>query len=470
MKHLWFFCFLLLFQVNSFAQDTIAQDTTMLVPDSLSIDTLSIGSTKEFEQSKTRPGKIYWDSHIRLRHEFWNNQEDLNDDLDDLYSFFRLKLYLGGGLRPTENIQLYARIVNESRYYGHKGTGDSIRNDHLYRPERHYFELVVGQLFFTWTNIGGKPLALKVGRQNLHNQGFGNQWLIGDGTPMDGSKTFYYNAARLTYRFNTYTSLDVVGLLSFADDPMVIYSEAEKTVTNITDEQGGWIWFKHRFNENFPYRAYYLYKHENGGGDYHRLEESGIHTLGLHLKPETENVWLDGQVAIQGGSYGSGSRSGFGTILYGGFQLKKEKWSLKAGPWYLYLSGNDPESENFGAFNNLYGGYPNDDELYLNTLARESGVSMYTNLNLLGAYLEFKQPSKYNIRFWYHLMKANHLVEGDFFGEGKNRGHMIMLKAMAEVGKNLKLYYMFEYLWTGDFHFTGADNAILSRLNLEWHF
>jgi|GEM_PF-6824639 len=448
----------------------IAQDTTGVVSEDISIDTLSIGSTKEFEKSESRAGKFFWDANIRLRHEYWNNQEDLNDDLDDLYSFFRLKLGLGGGLRPTKNTEIYLRLVNESRYYGHKGTGDSVTDGDLYDPQRHYYELVIGQLYFKWKNIGGMPLTIVLGRQNLHDQGYGRQWLIGDGTPNDGSKTFYYNAIRVAYRFNKFTSLDLVGLVSFEDDPLAIYSEMGNTITNITDEQGGWIWFKHRINKQVLYRAFYLYKHENGGGGFHRQEESNIHTVGLQLKPESESLWLDGQAAIQGGNYGSNSRSGFGSIIYGGYQIKNKDKLLRAGPWYMYMSGDKQGTEKFEAFNNLFGGYPNDDELYLNTWMQESGLSMYTNLNLFGAYLELKQKSKYNFRFWYHYMRANHLVDGSFFGNGKTRGHMIMLKTMFEFGKNFKAYYMFEYLWTGDFHFQGADNAILSRINLEWHF
>jgi hypothetical protein len=447
-----------------------AQDTLRSIADTVAIDTAMLGKTKEFDDQTARKGKIFWDSHIRLRHEFWNNQEDLNDDLDDLYSFTRLKLYLGGGFRPSKNTEIYARFINESRYYGHKGTSDTINNDHLWRPERHYFEIVIGQLYFKWKNIANDHLDITLGRQNLHDKGFGNQWLIGDGTPLDGSKTFYYNSLRLTYRFNKYTSIDLVGLASFAEDPMVLYSQAEKSVTNITDEQGGWIWFKHRMNPKFPYHAYYIYKHENGGGGFQRQETSNIHTFGFHIMPESEYLWLDAQMAVQAGEYGQVSRSGIGTILYGGYQYKGHKWSLKAGPWYMYLSGDNPATEKFEAFNNLFGGYPNDDELYLNTWMRESGTSMWTNINLYGAFLEYMPTPKYNIRLWYHLMRANQIVTGDFFGTRKNRGHMIMLKAMGEFGERFKAYYMFEYLWPGDFYFNGADNAILSRINLEWHF
>jgi hypothetical protein len=47
---------------------------------------------------------------------------------------------------------------------------------------------------------------------------------------------------------------------------------------------------------------------------------------------------------------------------------------------------------------------------------------------------------------------------------------MVMLKCMADISWRLKAYYMFEYLWPGDFYFSSADNAILSRINFEWYF
>ncbi len=445
-------------------------DYSTAATDSLTA-TEAIAAPKEYDpDEETRNEKLYWDAYLRVRHEFWDNQEDLNDDLDDLFSFFRFKAFLGGGINLNKNIKIYGRLVNESRLYGHKGTGDSLRNDHFYRLQRQYVEFIIGQLYISWANIANLPLHLTIGRQNLHNKGFGNQWLIGDGTPVDGSKTFYYNAIRLTYVFNKKSSIDLVGLVNHTYDPMVIYSEVDKTLTNITDEQGGWLWLKHHLGANFPLDAFYLFKHENGGGGLHREEESNIHTLGLHLKPESEQFWLDAQLAVQTGNYGDNSRSGIGTIIYGGYQIKTKNWLTRFGPWYMYLTGDDPSTEKFEAFNNLFGGYPNDDELYLNTWARESGLSMWTNINLPGAYFQVEMPAKFNIRFWYHYMKANHLVEGDFFGNGKFRGHMIMLKAMGEFGKRLKAYYMFQYLWPGDFYFNSADGALLNRVNLEWHF
>jgi len=67
-------------------------------------------------------------------------------------------------------------------------------------------------------------------------------------------------------------------------------------------------------------------------------------------------------------------------------------------------------------------------------------------------------------------MMANENLLGDFFGAGKQRGHMIMLECMADISWRLKAYYMFEYLWPGYFYFSKADIAILSRINFEWYF
>ena len=445
-------------------------DSTVVKSDTTRLREDSITTTKEFDPPVRFTEKFYWESYIRARHELWDNQEDLNDDLDDLYSFFRVKLFLGAGFKPTDNTQFYARIVNESRLYGHKGDGDSIDNDHLWRPERHYFELVFAQLFFRWKQVAGLPIDFKIGRQYLHDIGFGDQWLIGDGTPVDGSKTFYFNAIRVKYAVNDYSTLDVIATHNQQEDPLVIVSEADRTITNITDEWGGWVWWKSQWSESSPYNLYYIFKHEEGGGGFHREEASDIHTLGFHIKPESKSWWLSAQMAGQWGEYGNVSRSGFGGILYGGIKLQSAKWQLKAGPWFMYLTGDDPETREFEAFNNLFGGYPNDDELYLNTYARESGTSMWTNINLIGAYLEYLPVPRYNIRFWYHYMRANHLVSGDFFGNGKTRGHMVMLKAMANISDRLKAYYMFEYFLPGDFYQSQADDAILSRINFEWYF
>ena len=454
------------------AEDSTGVETGLWVSDSAQVSQDSVDvvePSKEFDPIVKFAKKFQWGYYIRLRHELWDNQEDLNDDLDDLYSFFRAKIYLGAGYKPSKNTQFYARIVNESRLYGHKGDGDSIDNDHIWRPERHYFELVFAKLYFRWRNIAGLPLEMKVGRQYLHNVGFGNQWLIGDGTTIDGSKTFYFNAFRLTYQFQEGASLDLVALHNWQEDPLVIYSEVDRTVTNITDESGGWLWWKSRFN-NTPYDLYYIYKHEQGGGGFHRQERSNIHTLGLSFRPESDSWWLNAQFAGQLGTYGNKSRNGYGTIIYGGYKIATERWSIRAGPWFMLLSGDDPETSEFEAFNNLYGGYPNDDELYINTWARESGTSMWTNINLFGAYMECRPSPKYNIKFWYHYMRAAENVNGAFFGQGKNRGHMFMLKALGEISKRLKAYYMFEYLLPGDFYNTSADNAFLSRVNFEWIF
>ena len=76
----------------------------------------TITRTKEFDQTFIRLSKVYWDAHLRVGHELRNNQEDLNDDLDDLYSFTRIKSFIGGGIRLNKKVKFYTRLINESAF------------------------------------------------------------------------------------------------------------------------------------------------------------------------------------------------------------------------------------------------------------------------------------------------------------------------------------------------------------------
>ncbi|MCU0785601.1 MAG: hypothetical protein MUF81_16470, partial [Verrucomicrobia bacterium] len=50
-----------------------------------------------------------------------------------------------------------------------------------------------------WNNIGEQPLALTVGRQDIMLGDFYDWWLVSDGTPNDGSWTFFLDSARLNF-------------------------------------------------------------------------------------------------------------------------------------------------------------------------------------------------------------------------------------------------------------------------------
>ena len=62
--------------------------------------------------------------------------------------------------------------------------------------------------------LSGVPLDFKIGRQDLF---LGNGWLVGDGTPLDGSRTFYFDAIRATLPLLPSPSMNPIAEL----DPLI---------------------------------------------------------------------------------------------------------------------------------------------------------------------------------------------------------------------------------------------------------
>ena len=58
------------------------------------------------------------------------------------------------------------------------------------------------------------PSTLTVGRQDIF---LGDGWLVGDGTPEDGSFTYFLDSARLTYNLEEqHTTIEAIGIIQYA--------------------------------------------------------------------------------------------------------------------------------------------------------------------------------------------------------------------------------------------------------------
>ena len=62
-----------------------------------------------------------------------------------------------------------------------------------------------------WKQPLGMPATLTVGRQDIF---LGDGWLVGDGTPEDGSFTYFLDSARFTYNLEEQkTTIDAIGIV-----------------------------------------------------------------------------------------------------------------------------------------------------------------------------------------------------------------------------------------------------------------
>ena len=99
----------------------------------------------------------------------------------------RYRARIQSKIKLTDDLDFNMHLISEPRYYTRP---DSVR-EHLT-----YHEGIFNKFNLTWRNAFDLPLTITAGRQELK---FGTGWLISDGTPLDGGRTYYFDALRFTY-------------------------------------------------------------------------------------------------------------------------------------------------------------------------------------------------------------------------------------------------------------------------------
>ncbi|WP_343033136.1 hypothetical protein [Caldichromatium japonicum] len=157
-------------------------------------------------------GPFKWGADLRLRQK-WIDNVVLNADsptADRTLQRYRARLL--GSYAPTEQIEASARLMREGRHYQ-----DPPRSAWPLPGFEDWYSggLLFDQLAVNLKQVAGVPLALKLGCQDIM---LGHGWLVLDGTPLDGSRTIYFDAARATYRLDTFKStLDLIYIDQSAD-------------------------------------------------------------------------------------------------------------------------------------------------------------------------------------------------------------------------------------------------------------
>ncbi len=138
------------------------------------------------DQVKNPAPWLKWGTDLRLRHEYINNATTLNGDAanhESNYERYRYRLW--STVSPAENFDLNTRFTWEGRHYW---TPDS-------KPEWDWSYGIIDTANVKIGNLFDAPATLTVGRQDVM---LGDGWLVMDGTPLDGSRTFFLDAARFS--------------------------------------------------------------------------------------------------------------------------------------------------------------------------------------------------------------------------------------------------------------------------------
>jgi hypothetical protein len=418
----------------------------------------------------------------RLRHEYWKNNQDMNNlyyDGGDR-NFFRFKTSVWGQADFKETLGFYAKLTNEIKSYNLLGSGGAKK---YYSDHRHWDpdEIIFDNLYLDVKKSSNMPLSLRIGRQDLLGL-YGENFLICDGTPGDGSRTYYFNAFKSSWDIDDKNTLDFLYINNPRDDIWLptINEDKNPVNLNVTAEEGYVLYLKNKSIKDLAFEPYYIFKREDDDyGSGYQSQTGKINTLGVFSKYITAPWTFHAQLADQFGKYGSEDRTALGGYLFADYDIKDCPLKTQFSGGYVYLSGDKKGTAKREGWNPLWCRFPIYSELYAQSFQNESGNSYWTNLQMYRLGVTVKPADKAKFNLSYSFLRANALVTGvnanfNFSGTGKDRGQLILAKLDYTFSKSVAAYLLGEYFIPScgkhGFYTNDADPAIFLRTQLEFKF
>lgn len=406
---------------------------------------------------------------LRLRQELWENAFDLDTLKVKNENFFRLRTSIWGQVTVDKDFSAYLKLTNEARYYisSFSPANDTFEQD----------EIVIDNLYLDFKNLFKLPVDLRIGRQDfLFNYGEG--FLIMDGTPGDGSRTFYFNAVKAVWKINQNHSIDLVYLTNPIRDVYLpsLYA-ANKRRLNTSDEQGFFVYGKNKITDNFSIEPYYIYKKED---KFSTTPELDLNTLGMRAVYKYNTWRFRGELAYQFGEYDGGrDRRGMGGYIFAGRKYDNVALKPEFDLGFVYLSGDKPSTAKHEGFNPLFSRWPQWSELIVFTLARETArdcatPAYWTNMHIYRANVKLNFSANTNLSLWYNYLRADQKTQGlnpaMFSNSGKDRGHLPQAMLNHKFTKNIDGYLLAEYFIPKNFYSSAANDAFFFRWQLQYRF
>ncbi len=419
---------------------------------------------------------------IRWRGVMFDNVWDYNSDgsyLDDTWEINRFRNRIWFDAKPLDNTRAYIRLTNEYRW----GDTDYETFSNANPSFQDTKDIAIDNAFIEISNILDRNLTLKIGRQDIV---FGKGFVFLDGTPFDGSETIGFDAIRLTYTLeDSDTTIDVFqaktdeGLKEKADDEDVHGIYVKGNLIKGDD-----------FTMSFE--PYFLHRNRNNVDTYaapwDTLTEPKLWTAmpGLRVSGRIyDNFAYSAEVAYQFGELeGFGSkgqdvdRDAWGGYAKGTYTFADASWKPSITAGFTYLSGDDPDSEDFEGWDTFYAEWPKFSELYIysiwDPMPQAPGVDpdlgAWTNMYMPEVKLTVNPNEKLRLtlRYLYYWAVEDEFAS-DTFKRGDGRGHNPQFLAEYQFNKFLSGHVLAEYFKPGDYY-DEEDAAYFMRTELMMKF
>ncbi len=470
----------------------------------------------EFAKLVTSPPgyQFNWGGDLRVRNEYFNNAMSLSSDphFAPLFGpvheqeYLRFRGRVWASFFPTNNITLNIRVAAEPREFLKPAFSDT----DFGQTGMQWRYGIIDNLNVRWRSPIGLPATLTAGRQDIF---LGDGWLMGDGSPEDGSFTYFVDALRLTYKLEElHTTIDAIGLVEYARPNAILPTfgpsgsvRGDPAGLLLTDqnEKGAILWVANKSVPAVNVDGYFIYKHDTQIGDLPLApytDGGDIYTIGGRLSGSPENHWKysaegayqfgrkQDPVLNQGGTNPqlapSAETTGFRDLDAFGGQAKltylcKDEWNDQLSLSFEYLSGDNPHSKNDEMFDVLWGRWPQWSEMYnIYSYVPETRVGQTANLIRFGPTWTVTPVKKLDLSLSYYALWADQDVptralgapvfaENSFSDSGDFRGHYLQAILKYKFNDYVSAHLWSEFLWEGDFY---AKQQMMDFLRAEVMF
>ncbi len=380
----------------------------------------------------------------RFRFEAWDNAVSLDESAADASAYTRNRTTLGLDWKPLKNFEVLGKVTNEFRVY-------------LAPKDRAFgwHELFVDNLFVKWTAPGRLPFTVTAGRQDLN---FGEGFVIADGTPGDGSRSYYFNALRIDAGLAGGHTLTAFAHATKATDRYLPVVHPKPQALAEQPESALALYYAGTFGKT-RLDAYAVRKTTGANEDWPlatRTETFGARVVASLSKP----LSLTAEAALQTGKYGEAGRSAAGAIAHFDCDLKKiQPWLKSAVFGAVLLSGDDPATARMEGWDPIFSRWPKWSESYIYTYTRESRPSYWSNLSSVYAQLAFDLGARTDGHLMVMPMGAGRAQAGDFpGGAGRYRGTLLRGRLNYTLSRYLTGRVVWEHFRPGRFYLPGASS------------
>jgi len=434
-------------------------------------------STCPICQSKARMNElvpwISWGADLRLREVYGPNLASLAKNADGAERHFqRYRMRAWTKMTPFQDIDelkgmaVNFRMVYEPRHNCKKKDAD---------PVWTWSEGIIDKLNVQWKKPFDLPMDVTIGRQDII---LGRGWLVLDGTPLDGSRTIYFDAVRfsLDLQEQLQTKAELIYLDQNADSDWWLNPTCDKEFNVVeADERGAIVYLTNKSLENMTLGGFFMYKHEEGVQGLPMLPAGATadtYCVGGSLETKlNDQLSLYAQGAHQFGNRDGADINAWGFVSSLAYAMQ-DQCNTVAKVSYEVLTGDDGGTGQWEQFDPMWGRWPQWSELFVYPIAAENGrPGAITNFHRVGLDLSTEPMDDLKVSGGYHLLFRDSKSDANIApnGNGCIRGHLLKALAAYTFNPHVKTHVVGEVFLPGDFY-TGARNDAAGFFRWEWMF